>query len=142
VEKYLLSVNAVGCYNILGVSIVITPEQLERYRAGWREHKKKKEQDLENRYNKAMIRVQLAAKHVKQQYHCRVFLFGSLLLKSRFMEHSDIDLAVAGLGPGVSYWQLYSDVMNILHPFDFDLVELERIDPVVREHILKEGVEL
>jgi len=125
-----------------GVPDVITPKQLECYRAGWLEYRKRKEQNLAGRYNDAMDRARLAANHIKQQYNCRVFLFGSLLLKDKFMEHSDIDLAVADLTPGVNFWQLYSDVMNILHPFDFDLVELERIDPMVREHILKRGIEL
>jgi len=121
---------------------VITPKQLDRYRAGWLEYKKRKERDLASRYDDAMTRARLAAGYIKQQYNCRVFLFGSLLLKDKFMEHSDIDLAVADLAPEVNFWQLYSDVMNILHPFDFDLVEVERIDPVIREYILKKGVEL
>ncbi|OPY57965.1 MAG: hypothetical protein A4E55_01270 [Pelotomaculum sp. PtaU1.Bin035] len=120
----------------------ITREQLDRYRAGWLEYKQRKELDLAVRYNDAMARARLAAGHIKQRYKCRVFLFGSLLLKDRFGEHSDIDLAVADLAPETNFWQLYSEVMNILHPFDFDLVELERVDPAVRENILKGGVEL
>ncbi len=58
------------------------------------------------------------------------------------MEHSDIDMAVANLGCEINFWRLYAEVMSILHPFDFDLIELERIDLEVREYILQKGLEL
>jgi len=32
--------------------------------------------------------------------------------------------------------------MDILAPFEFDLVELEKIDPEVRDYLIKGGVEL
>ncbi len=119
-----------------------TPEQLSKYRSGWLKHKHQKEQQLARRYRRAMEQVRRAAGHLKQNYGCKVVLFGSLLQKERFMEHSDIDIAVAGLDSRVNFWKLYSEVMDILAPFDFDLVELEKIDPEVREYILKEGMEL
>ncbi|SFH06718.1 Predicted nucleotidyltransferase [Desulfotomaculum arcticum] len=121
---------------------MLTPRQLAVYRTGWREHKKQKEQQLIRRYRHAMERVRLAAAHLKQYYGCKVILFGSLLREDRFMEHSDIDIAVSGLNNRENFWKLYSEVMDILAPFDFDLVELERIDPEVREYIQKEGMEL
>jgi len=121
---------------------VSTTKQLDRYRAGWLEYKRRKEQELTSRYDDAIAKARLAAGHIKQRYNGRVFLFGSLLRRDKFMEHSDIDLAVADLAPEVNFWELYAAVMNALHPFEFDLVELERIDPLVREHILNRGIEL
>ncbi|MHB8917113.1 MAG: nucleotidyltransferase family protein [Desulfocucumaceae bacterium] len=119
-----------------------TPEQISRYRSGWREDQKRKEQLLARRYHEAMERVRRAASHLKKNYGCTVTLFGSLLREDLFMEHSDIDIAVSGLSGEVSFWKLYSEVMDILAPFDFDLVELEKIDPEVRNYILKGGLEL
>jgi predicted nucleotidyltransferase len=121
---------------------MITPSQLEGYRTGWQKRKKIQEENLTNRYNTAMAKASLAISAIKQKYKCKAFLFGSLLHKEEFLEHSDIDIAVAGLAPEINFWQLYSEVMDILHPFDFDLVELERIDPEVREYIVREGMEL
>lgn len=121
---------------------MLTSEQLSKYRSGWREHQKQKEQQLARRYSEAMERVRRAAGHMKKNYGCKVILFGSLLEKDRFMEHSDIDIAVSGLSGSVNFWKLYSEVMDILAPFDFDLVELEKIAPEVRDYILKGGVEL
>ncbi len=58
------------------------------------------------------------------------------------MRHSDIDIAVSGLDTNINFWRLYSEVMDILAPFDFDLIELDKVDPEVREFILREGTEL
>lgn len=121
---------------------MVTPKELAGYRAGWQRYKRLREQALAERYDKAMARVKLAAEQIKKKFGCRIFLFGSLLQKDKFMEHSDIDLAVSNLGSDVNFWELYSDVMTFLHPFDFDLVELERIDPEVREYVLLRGMEL
>jgi len=89
-----------------------------------------------------MERASAAAEHLKKQYGCRVFLFGSILREDRFMRHSDIDIAVSGLDTNINFWRLYSEVMDILAPFDFDLIELDKVDPEVREFILREGTEL
>ena len=121
---------------------MLTPEQLSQYRSGWREHKRQKEQQLARRYSQALELARRAAVHLKVNYGCKVTLFGSLLREDRFMEHSDIDIAVSGLSDRVNFWKLYSEVMDILAPFDFDLVELEKIEPEVRDYILKGGVEL
>lgn len=121
---------------------MLTPRQIAQYRSAWREHKKQKEEQLAKRYKYAIEHTERAACHLKQNYGCKVILFGSLLQKDRFMEHSDIDIAISGLKNRGNFWQVYAEVMDILAPFDFDLVELERIDPEVREYILKEGVEL
>ena len=121
---------------------MLTPKQLAGYRAGWLEQKKKKEQELQARYQKAITLAYKAAEHLKQNYQCQVFLFGSLLEKEKFMEHSDIDIVIANLDSEINFWRVYAEVMNILHPFDFDLIELERIDPEVRGYILQKGLEL
>ena len=133
---------AVVWYNNAGVVIVLTPKQLAGYRAGWLERKKKRGQELEARYKKAITLARKAAEHLKQAYQCRVFLFGSLLEKDKFMEHSDIDIATLNLSSEQNFWRVYAEVMDILHPFDFDLIELERIDPEVRDYILQKGLEL
>ncbi|KJR95997.1 MAG: hypothetical protein VR68_16615 [Peptococcaceae bacterium BRH_c4a] len=121
---------------------MITPEQLESYRSGWREYKRQRDQDLASRYRRAMAKTRLAAEHLKRNYKCKVYLFGSMAREDKFTDHSDIDLAVSNLDKQTNFWKLYSEVMNILAPFDFDLVEMERIDPDIRQYILKEGMEL
>jgi len=121
---------------------VVTPEQRRGYRAGWQRYREQRKRDLAKRYQQAMERARAAAEHLKEQYGCRVFLFGSMLRKDRFMKHSDIDIAVLGLDSLINFWKLYSEVMDILAPFDFDLIELEKVDHEMRESILKEGIEL
>ncbi|MBU4532062.1 MAG: nucleotidyltransferase domain-containing protein [Eubacteriales bacterium] len=102
----------------------------------------REKQALKNRYERAMTQARVAADHLKKKYGCRVFLFGSIVNEQRFMDHSDIDMAVAGVGTEVNFWVLYSEVMKILHPFEFYLVELERIEADVCDHVLQKGLEL
>ncbi len=119
---------------------MLTPQQLAKYRSGWREQKKQKEQQLAQRYRQAMDRARLTADHLKQNYGCKVILFGSLLRENKFMEHSDIDIAICGLSDRVNFRKMYAEAIDILSPFV--PVELERIDPEVRDYIIKEGVKL
>ena len=121
---------------------MLTPKKLAEYRSGWRNYKKEEERQLAQRYRLANDKVRQVATHLKQTYNCKVILFGSLLREENFMEHSDIDIAVSGLNSQVNFWKLYSEVMDILAPFDFDLVELENIETEVKEYIQKGGVEL
>ncbi len=118
---------------------MVIPEQLAGYKAGWEESRKKRKQELRTRYNRARKCAQKAVEHLKRNYHCRVYLFGTLTRKEAFTDSSDIDIAVSGLDRGANFWKMYSEVMDILAPFDFDLVELEKIEPGLRKHILKEG---
>ncbi|HZK18956.1 MAG TPA: nucleotidyltransferase domain-containing protein [Clostridia bacterium] len=71
-----------------------------------------------------------------------MFIFGTLTRKDAFTDSSDIDIAISGLDQDVSFWKMYSEVMNILTPFDFDLVELEKIEPGFRKDILTGGEEI
>lgn len=121
---------------------MLTPEELQTYRRSWQEHKKETARRLAERHREARQKAHAAAHYLKQNYPCRVFLFGSLLNPERFGEYSDIDLAISGLPDHVNFWQLYYRMMEILSPFDFDLIELENVTPEVREYIIKKGLEL
>ncbi len=121
---------------------MLTPEQLSKYRSGWREFRKQKERQQSRRYSRAMDQARRAALHLKKNYGCKVILFGSLLREDGFMEHSDIDIAVSGLNPKVNFWEMHSEVVDILTPFDLDLMELEKTDPELKNFILKGEMEL
>ncbi|RJX17456.1 MAG: hypothetical protein C4575_13130 [Desulforudis sp.] len=115
---------------------------LTGYRLGWEKERMREKQALRNRHERAMTQARVAGEHLKQKYGCRVFLYGSIIDEERFLDHSDIDMAISDLGVEVDFWVVYSEVMKILHPFGFDLVELERIEAEVRDHILQKGVEV
>jgi predicted nucleotidyltransferase len=70
----------------------------------------------------------------------KVWLFGSVAKGRRQDERSDLDLAVAGLPPEV-YFRAVSELERILD-VDVDLVEVERASPVLREAIVRDGIEL
>jgi len=69
----------------------------------------------------------------------RVILFGSLR-KGRFVEESDIDLAVEGLRRADFYEAL--GAVNRLSRWWVDLKPLEDLEPFFRERVLREGEQL
>ncbi|MBD3391036.1 MAG: nucleotidyltransferase domain-containing protein [Chitinivibrionales bacterium] len=68
----------------------------------------------------------------------RIYQWGSVLHPDRFDENSDIDIAVDGLKSAEEFFALYGDVMDMTD-FALDLVELEKVNPIHRESILKNG---
>ena len=68
----------------------------------------------------------------------KIILFGSLV-KGKFQETSDIDLAVAGL-PEKRYFQAVGHLLS-LDDFDFDLVEIQYVRPEIAKAI-SQGVVL
>lgn len=66
----------------------------------------------------------------------RVWVFGSFA-QGPFDEHSDLDLATEGLPPH-HYFTVRAALSEVC-PVRFDLVELERAPPALREEILAHG---
>jgi len=66
----------------------------------------------------------------------RVWVFGSFVTGS-FDEHSDLDLATEGL-PAGAYFSVRSALSEVC-PVRFDLVEIERALPALRDEILAHG---
>ena len=68
----------------------------------------------------------------------RIYEWGSLLHPEQFSEISDIDIAVEGIGSAETFFALYGDASD-LTAFPLDLVQLEKIEPVHRDSIIKRG---
>ena len=101
-----------------------------------------RQQELAERKARALAAARHIAEMLRERYGCRVWLFGSLAGNGTFIEHSDIDLALAGLPEDVDFWKLYAEVLRLAEPVGVDLVLLEVVSPEMREHILTRGVEL
>ncbi len=68
----------------------------------------------------------------------RIYVFGSLA-EDRFRRHSDIDVAVEGV-PDEVFIRALCVLNDISDDFEFDLVELDHISPLLRKRILEKGV--
>jgi predicted nucleotidyltransferase len=101
-----------------------------------------RQQELAERKARALAVARHIAEMLRERYGCRVWLFGSLAGDGSFAEHSDLDLALAGLPEDADFWKLYGEVLLLAAPFDVDLVLLESVSPGMREHVLPRGVEL
>ena len=64
--------------------------------------------------------------------------WGSVLQSEKFREHSDIDLAVEGITDPEVFFLLLREAEEVPR-FSVDIVQLERIEPELRELILKKG---
>ncbi len=65
-----------------------------------------------------------------------VLLFGSIIKPDLFMLKSDIDIAVEGL-PEEKRFKAEATLIDILHPYDFDLVLIDSNDITAREEIIE-----
>ena len=70
-----------------------------------------------------------------------MIVFGSLAHGAWFHPHSDLDLAVEGLKPGM-IWRAWSAVEKAVSEFEIDLIELETASDRLGQRIREQGKEL
>ncbi|MDI6794258.1 MAG: hypothetical protein QME81_15580 [bacterium] len=97
-----------------------------------RELKEKKRQELLKNFIKVLI-------NLREKYNLgEVFIFGSIVKTGRFVEKSDLDVAVKDLKTGL-YFDFMTDVSNEMGR-DVDVVELEKCR--FSEKIKREGLKV
>ncbi|MEW6417381.1 MAG: nucleotidyltransferase domain-containing protein [Nitrospirota bacterium] len=84
----------------------------------------------------AYLKALEGAKYLYEQGAKKVFLFGSITKPELFMRKSDIDIAVAGL-PEEKRLSVEAALIDILYPYDFDLIVIDSKDIVAREEIME-----
>jgi len=83
-----------------------------------------------------------AADYLKSNYSVRkVLLFGSLVNGDYFHDRSDIDIAVEGL-PENCYYQAVGELMDLIHDFSIDVVDLNACNPGLIKRIIQESISL
>jgi predicted nucleotidyltransferase len=90
----------------------------------------------------AMEKARKVAAMLKEKYGAKkVILFGSLV-KSRYLhKRTDIDLLVEGIKLE-DFLRAGADAWAITHPFDVDIIPMERAEKAIIEAAIKEGMEL
>lgn len=87
-------------------------------------------------YEEAYRKALEGAKYLYEQGAKKVFLFGSITKPELFMQKSDIDIAVEGLSEEKRL-SVEAVLIDILFPYDFDLVVIASKDIVAREEIME-----
>lgn len=87
-------------------------------------------------YEEAYRKALEGAKYLYEQGVKKVFLFGSITKPELFMRDSDIDIAVEGL-PDEKRLAVEARLIDILYPYDFDLVVINSKDIIAREEIME-----
>ena len=97
---------------------------------------------LRARYQRAWKVARHAADVLREHYTVqRVVLFGSLLDQERFKAHSDVDLAVWGIG-WPAYLHALGEMLELDEEIEVNLVDIACSHPLLREVIEREGREL
>jgi predicted nucleotidyltransferase len=100
------------------------------------------EPNLDELYCLAMQKAKLAALLLKERYAAsHVVLFGSLTQREMFSQSSDIDLAVSGI-PDELFFAAVGSVMDVVSPFEVDMVDPGDCRESIRQVIMRDGVEL
>ncbi len=77
--------------------------------------------------------------HIATNYPVtHIYQWGSLLDQEKFRDYSDIDLAVVGLHDPQLFFSLLSE-LETMSVFPVDIVQLEKIESVYCDSILKNG---
>ncbi len=102
---------------------------------------KKRRRFLREKFRqKAVKRLNIAAKTLYSLGAEKVYVFGSVLKPELFDENSDVDIAVKGIAEDKKS-TAYREVEEIFKEIPFDLLFLdEEIRPEIREKIEKQGV--
>ncbi len=87
-------------------------------------------------YEEAYRKALEGAKYLYEQGAKKVFLFGSITKPEFFMRKSDIDIAVTGL-PEEKRLAVEAKLIDILYPYDFDLVVIASKDFIARKEIME-----
>lgn len=87
-------------------------------------------------YEGAYLKALEGVKYLYEQGARKVFLFGSVAKPEFFMRYSDIDIAVEGL-PDSKSLAVEARLIDILYPYDFDLLFLDSKDFIAREEIIE-----
>jgi len=104
--------------------------------------KKREQEHREEIKSTAMERARKVALMLKEKYGVRrVILFGSLARDRYLHRGTDIDLLVEGLKIE-DLLRAGSDAWEITHPFDVDIIPMERAEKVMIDIALKEGIDL
>jgi predicted nucleotidyltransferase len=101
----------------------------------------KRRKELKERLRqKAIKRLEFAAKSLYDRGAKEVYVFGSVLRPMEFNERSDVDIAVEGI-PDDEWHYIIDKLEDIFREIPFDIVFLEDdLRSEVRERIKKEGI--
>jgi len=113
---------------------------------GWLKYKKKKyfSKDYHtisvSDQKKLIQKVSQAALILKKNFGAtRVFVFGSLLDRTRYTSDSDIDIAVEGISHS-DYWKAWRVVDNYLVDQYVDFIDINDLDERFRNNIINQGL--
>lgn len=113
------------------------PHPVDKYRRYWQEHNRRQQVQRSALAAEARSQAAQIADLLVEQFNAtQVVLFGSLV-RQRFTEVSDIDLAVAGIEPG-RFFEALAAVNQVTNRW-VDLKPLEDLEPHFYQRVMATG---
>jgi predicted nucleotidyltransferase len=102
----------------------------------------RRQQALDARFAEAWQGFHQIVRMIRADYDpVAVYQWGSLLNRRRFLEFSDIDIAIEGIREPATFFELYGKA-DRLTSLPLDLVALEQIEPEFADIIRSRGVKV
>lgn len=109
----------------------------QKYIDYWKAREAKYEAQCKLWEKEAWVEVEAIAKLLQERFGAtKIVVFGSLV-KDRFGEDSDIDIAVEGID-SKSLWDAYAEISQCSQRF-IDLKAMEKLDPYFKKRVLETG---
>lgn len=120
----------------------IQPEEMAIYKATARKKAAKRKAEIDTRFGRAWEVVSKGAAMLREQFGAhKVVVFGSILNRRYFHQHSDIDFAAWGISEE-EYLEAVGAVLDLDADFCADLVRMEEARSSLRKVIEREGQEV
>ena len=122
--------------------MTISEAQFDHYSRGLRQRDAQRKKRLSKRQERARQVANSAANVLKTDFGAeKIILYGSLAHGAWFREHSDIDLAVAGL-PAKLFWRAWVTIDRLSSDIEINIIDLVDAKPSLVREIELTGIEL
>jgi len=118
-------------------------KEVEVLRNSWRKKKERKHKREYEKRTEARNKAKEVADYLKGSYRVKeVYLFGSLAWRSKFTDHSDIDIYVKGFPKDKSFWSALAESERIAAPYPLSIVLDESATQSLKDKVETGGIKI
>ena len=118
-------------------------KEVEILRNSWRKKQDRKHNRAYEKRTEAHHKAKKIADYLKSSYSVKeVYLFGSLAWRSKFTDHSDIDIYVKGFPKDKSFWTALAESERIAAPYPLSIVLDESATQSLKDKVETGGIKI
>ncbi|MFO7953017.1 MAG: nucleotidyltransferase domain-containing protein [Bacillota bacterium] len=118
-------------------------KEVEVLKNSWRKKKERKHKREYEKRTEVRNKAKEVADYLKSSYRVKeVYLFGSLAWRSKFTDHSDIDIYVKGFPKDKSFWSALAESERIAAPYPVSIVLDESATQSLKDKVETGGIKI